>query len=174
IKVNDKMQTNVEGIYAIGDVTGKIQLAHVASHQGIVAVENIMGTEMEMDYASVPSAIFTDPEIAMVGICEREAAKKGIEVTVGKFPFSANGKALTFGESRGFVKIIKEKSTGKIIGGQIIGPHATDLIAEITLAVKNQLTEKQLIETIHAHPTTAESVHEAALATTESGALHFA
>ncbi|QOR36973.1 dihydrolipoyl dehydrogenase [Clostridium sp. 'deep sea'] len=173
IKVNEKMQTNVDNIYAIGDVTNKLQLAHVASHQGIVAVNNIMGVSSTMDYGSVPSAIFTMPEIAVVGVSEKTAAASKIEIEVGKFPFNANGKALTLGEARGFVKIIKEKSTGKIIGSAIIGPHATDLIAELTLAIKNGLTAKQITETIHAHPTTAEAVHEAALAV-EGGALHFA
>lgn len=172
IKVNDKMQTSIPNIYAIGDVTDKIQLAHVASHQGIIAVKNIMGEDIDMDYSVVPSAIFTKPEIAVVGISEKDAKEKGIDIEVGKFPFAANGKALTLGESRGFVKIIKEKSTGKVIGGVIIGPHATDLIAEVTLAVKNGLTVEQIIETIHAHPTTAESIHEGALAS-EGGALHF-
>lgn len=173
IKVNDKMETNIPGIYAIGDVTNKIQLAHVASHQGIIAVKNIMGKTCEMDYNCVPSAIFTDPEIAVVGVNEKTAEKEGIEIEVGKFPFVANGKALTLGESEGFIKIIKEKATGKIIGGAIIGPHATDLIAEITLAIKNGLTAEQIVETIHAHPTTAEVIHEAALAV-EGGAIHFA
>ncbi|EOD00308.1 dihydrolipoyl dehydrogenase [Caldisalinibacter kiritimatiensis] len=173
IKVNEKMQTNVSNVYAIGDVTNKVQLAHVASHQGIVAVKNIMGEEKEMDYTVIPSAIFTDPEIAMVGICEDAAREANIDVEVGKFPFSANGKALTLGESRGFVKIVKDKATGKIIGGTIIGPHATDLIAEVALAIQNGLTAEDIIETIHAHPTTAESIHEGALSV-EGGALHFA
>lgn len=173
IKVNEKLQTNIPNVFAIGDVTNKIMLAHVASHQGIIAVKNILGKSIEMEYDAVPSAIFTDPEIAVVGVCEKEARKQGIDVEVGKFPFAANGKALTLGENKGFVKIIKEKATGKIIGGTIIGPHATDLIAEITLAVRNGLTAEQIIETIHAHPTTAESIHEATLAS-EGGALHFA
>lgn len=174
IKVNDRMQTNISNIYAIGDVTNKIQLAHVASHQGIVAVNNILGNKMEMDYNSIPSAIFTDPEIATVGICEKSAQEKSIAIEIGKFPFSSSGKALTLGETKGFVKMITEKCSGKIIGGAIIGPHATDLVAEITVAVKNGLTAKQLIETIHAHPTTSEALHEATLATTKNGAIHYA
>lgn len=164
IKVNSRMQTNIPNIYAIGDVTDKIQLAHVASKQGIVAVENILGNPCEMDYTAVPSAIFTEPEIAVVGISEKEAEKQGLEIEVGKFPYSASGKALTWGDNRGFVKIIKDKATGKIIGGAIIGIHATDLIAEITLAVQNQLTVEQVMQTIHAHPTTAEVVSEAVMA----------
>ncbi|MBS4537636.1 dihydrolipoyl dehydrogenase [Clostridium sp. D2Q-11] len=172
IKVNEKMQTSIPNIYAIGDVTDKIQLAHVASHQGIVAVENILGKDIKMDYNTIPSAIFTDPEIAVVGLSEKEAQNKGIEVIIGKFPFGANGKALTLGEAKGFVKIIKEKESDKIIGGAIIGPHATDLIHEIAVAIKNNLRDIDLINTIHAHPTTAESIHEAILASTKNGSIH--
>ena len=172
IRVDDRLKTNVEGIYAIGDVTNKLQLAHVASHQGIVAVDNIMGIDSIMDYSVVPSAIFTMPEIATVGACEKELPDKCGDVEIGKFPFGANGKALTLGESRGFVKMIKDKKTGKILGSTIIGPNATDLIAEVALAIKNGLTASDIIHTIHAHPTTAESIHEAALSV-EGGALHF-
>ncbi|MTI62124.1 MAG: dihydrolipoyl dehydrogenase [Firmicutes bacterium] len=172
IKVNDRMETNIPGIYAIGDVTNKIQLAHVASHQGVVAVKNIMGDDSIMDYTVVPSAIFTDPEIAEVGICQRAAEKKGIDFSVGRFPFMANGKALTAGHDEGFIKLISEKGSGQLIGGSIIGTHATDLLAEVTLAVKNKLTVAELTETIHAHPTTAEVIHEAAL-DLAGGALHY-
>lgn len=173
IKVNDKMQTNIENIYAIGDVTNIIQLAHVASHQGIVAVKNILGENNKMEYDVVPSAIFTVPEIGMVGISEKEAKEKNIDIKVGVFPFAANGKALTLGETKGFVKLIKDNETDRIIGGTIIGPHATDLMSEIAVAIKNNLKAEDIIETIHAHPTTAESLHEAALSL-EGGALHFA
>ncbi len=114
------------------------------------------------------------PEIASVGITEKTAKEQGISVNVGKFPFGANGKALTQGERRGFVKIITEEKTGIILGGAIIGPHATDLIHEVAVAVKNKLTAEQVINTVHAHPTTAEAVHEALLATTARGAIHFA
>lgn len=172
IAVNEKLQTTVENIYAIGDLTNIIQLAHVASHQGVVAVKNIMGKECSMDYTVVPSAIFTHPEIATVGISEKDAEKQGLEIEIGKFPFAANGKALTYGERAGFVKIIKEKGTDIVLGGAVIGPHATDLIAEIALAVKNKLKVDQITETIHAHPTTAEAIHEGALAL-EGGSLHF-
>jgi dihydrolipoamide dehydrogenase len=173
IKVNSKMQTNISNIYAVGDVTNIILLAHAASQQGIVAVNNIMGKSCDMDYTAVPSAIFTEPEIAMVGIGEKAAKLQGIEVEVGKFPFSANGKALSYGESNGFIKIIKDKNTEKLIGASIVGLHATDLIAELTLAIKNNLTVEAITETIHAHPTTAEVIHEAALSL-EGGAIHFA
>lgn len=173
IKVDSKMQTSIPNIYAIGDVTNKVLLAHVASHQGIVAVNNILGKECEMDYRVIPGAIFTDPEIATVGITEREALKQGIEIETGKFPFAANGKALTFGETSGFIKVIKDKKNNRLIGAAIIGLHATDLIAELTLAIKNNMTPEEIIETIHAHPTTAEVIHEGALSL-EGGAIHFA
>ncbi len=173
IKVNDKMETSVPGIYAIGDVTNRILLAHVASHQGIVAVKNIMGQSVNMDYSAVPSAIFTAPEIATVGLDEITASRQGINYETGRFPFSASGKVLTMGDITGFIKIIKEKDTGKVIGGSIIGAHATDLIAELTLAIKNGLTAEDIAETIHAHPTTAEVIHEAAMSV-EGGAIHYA
>ena len=173
IEVNTKMQTSSKNIYAIGDVTNIIQLAHVASHQGIVAVENILSDAIEMDYSAVPSAIFTHPEIAAVGLTEKEARKQGLAVEVGKFPFAANGKALAMGDDRGFVKIVKAKESGKIVGATIIGINAADLIAALTLAIKNGLTTAQIIETIFAHPTTAEVIHEGVLSV-EGGALHFA
>lgn len=173
IKVNTRMQTTTEHIYAIGDVTNILQLAHVASHQGLVAVENILNHTVEMDYSAVPSAIFTHPEIAAVGLSEKEARKQGLDVEVGKFPFAANGKALTMGDDRGFIKILKEKQSQKIVGATIIGINAADLIATLTLAIKNGLTTDQIVETIFAHPTTAEVIHEGALSV-EGGALHFA
>lgn len=173
IKVNSQMQTNIPNIYAIGDVTNKIQLAHVASHQGIVAVENIMGHNVEMDYSAVPSAIFTHPEIATVGLTEKDAKSKGMDVEVGKFPYAANGKALTMGDERGFIKVIKDKASNKVVGAGIIGINSADLISPLTLAIKNGLTTKQIVETIFAHPTTAEVIHEGVLSV-EGGALHFA
>ncbi|SHH32924.1 dihydrolipoyl dehydrogenase [Clostridium grantii] len=173
IKVNEKMETSVENVYAIGDVTNIIQLAHVASHQGITAVKNILGEEEKISYDTVPSAIFTSPEIAMVGVTEKQAAKDNMDIKIGMFPFAANGKALTLGEKTGFVKLIMDNSTDKLIGGAIIGPHATDLISEITLAIQNNLTAEAIISTIHAHPTTAEALHEAALQL-KTGAIHFA
>ena len=173
IKVNNKMETNIPNIYAVGDVTNIMQLAHVASHQGIVAVKNILGENISMDYKAVPSAIFTSPEIATVGISEKDLKELNIKAVIGKFPFGANGKAMTCGETRGFVKIIKEEETGKILGCSIIGPHASDLIAQLTFAIKNGLTAKDIVNTIHAHPTTSEAVHEGALSV-EGGALHFA
>ncbi|QGU94307.1 dihydrolipoyl dehydrogenase [Clostridium bovifaecis] len=173
IKVNSKMQTNINNIYAIGDVTNIIQLAHVASHQGIVAVENIMGHDVKMDYSAVPSAIFTHPEIATVGLTEKDVKSKGMDVEVGKFPYAANGKALTMGDERGFIKVIKDKASNKVVGAGIVGINSADLISPLTLAIRNGLTTKQIVETIFAHPTTAEVIHEGVLSV-EGGALHFA
>ena len=162
IKVNSKLRTNVPSIYAVGDVTGQIQLAHVASAQGLVAVDNIMGKTRSMDYSVVPSCIFTYPEVAGVGLTGQEAKDKGINVKSGKFPFMACGKALAMGESEGFVKVLSDPNTDKILGVHIVGAHATDLIAEAALAMQTGVTVKQLTETIHAHPTLAEAVMEAA------------
>jgi len=147
------MQTGIGNIYAIGDVTNKIQLAHVASAQGIAAVEHIMGKEIEMDYTVVPNCIFTYPEVSSVGITGQLAAEQGIAVKTGKFPFMATGRALAAGQAEGFVKIL---------GATIVGPHAADLIAEAALAMKLGATAEQLAGTIHAHPTLAEAVMEAA------------
>lgn len=163
IKVNKKMETNIDGVYAIGDVTDEVLLAHIASHQGVIAVENIMGRNKEIDYSAVPGAIFSSPEIGTVGLTEAEAEEKGIDYKVGTFPFAASGKVMAMGEREGKVKIIAEKETEKIIGAALIGIEASDLIAELTLAVNLGLTAEDLTETIHAHPTTAEVIHEAAL-----------
>ncbi|HHW61298.1 MAG TPA: dihydrolipoyl dehydrogenase [Syntrophomonadaceae bacterium] len=172
IQVNERMQTSIPNIYAIGDVTNQVLLAHVASAQGIVAVENIMGQERSMNYHAIPSTIFTDPEIGIVGLSEAMAVEQGYEIAVGTFPIEANGKALCQGESQGFIKIISEKRSGRILGAAIIGSHASDLIAELTLAVNKQLNTQDIIDTIHAHPTTAEIIHEAALAA-RGQPLHF-
>ena len=162
IIVNRKMETNVPGVYAIGDVTGNIMLAHVASRQGIVAVENALGGNTLMDYSAVPSAIFTHPEIASVGLREKQAAEQGIKYRVGRFQFRALGKAHAIGEISGMVKILAEADTDKVLGVHICGPHATDLIHEGVLAIKSGSTAGHLEELIHAHPTLAEAVMEAA------------
>jgi len=168
IKVDKCMQTNIENIYAIGDVTRKMLLAHVASHQGMVAVKNINGETEEMDYSVVPNVVFTMPEVASVGLSESEA---GENVKISKFPFQANGKALALGEVKGFVKLIEDKD--KIVGAVIVGPHASDMIGEVAVCIKNGLRAEAIIQTIHAHPTTVEALHEAALGL-KGGALHFA
>jgi dihydrolipoamide dehydrogenase len=171
IQVDAAMRTNLNHIYAIGDVTNIIQLAHVASHQGIVAVENILNKNKTMDYSAVPNVIFTAPEIASVGIGEDEAKLKRMNVAVSKFSFAGNGKALTMNEPRGFIKLIKDNETGKLIGGSIIGADASSLISALTLAIANGFTEKKITETIFAHPTTGEVIHEAAM-DFGIGALH--
>jgi dihydrolipoamide dehydrogenase len=162
IKVNEKLETNVPGIYAIGDVIGGIMLAHMASAEGLVAVENALGGNREIDIKVVPNCIFTHPEIATVGLSADRAAEKGIEINTGKFPFAANGKAKAVGEAEGFVQIISEAGTDKIIGAQIMGPHATDLIHELALAIRLGVTAEEVAQTIHAHPTLSETVMEAA------------
>lgn len=172
IKVDDRMRTNIENIYAIGDVNNKVMLAHVASHGGMVAVDNILGEDKQMDYSAVPGVVYTIPEVATVGMTERCAREKGMNISIGKFPFVANGKALTYGEEKGFVKIIKDVDSNSLIGASVVGPHASDLIGILTLAIKNNLTEEEIKETIFAHPTTGEAIHEAALALT-GGAIHF-
>ncbi len=162
ITVDDKMETNVPGIYAIGDVTGNIMLAHVASQQGLVAVDNALGGEARMDYSVVPAGIFTMPEIGSVGLREKQAIEKGIKYRVGRFQFRGLGKAHAMGEITGMVKIIANEATDKVLGMHICGAHATDLIHEGALAMQMGATAKQLGEMIHAHPTLAEGVMEAA------------
>lgn len=162
ILVNSKMETNVSGIYAIGDAVGGILLAHMASAEGVVAAENAMGMDSEIDYSVVPSCVFTEPEIASVGITPKKAEEEGIEVKTGMFMFGAIGKALAMGKGAGFVQLVTDKTTDKVLGGQIMGPHASDLIHEIALAAKKGLTAEDIGGTIHAHPTLAEAVMEAA------------
>ncbi|MFZ5649645.1 MAG: dihydrolipoyl dehydrogenase [Bacillota bacterium] len=162
VLVDEAMRTSVKGIYAVGDITGKIQLAHVASVQGRVAAENIMGHRRSMDYRVVPSCIFTHPEVGSVGLTSQDAESSGIKVKAGKFFFLGSGKAQAMGETDGFVKVLADPDSDRILGVHIVGPHATDLVAEAALAIQMGLTVKQLVQTIHAHPTLAESLAEAA------------
>ena len=162
IKVDEKMRTNIPGIYAVGDVVGKIMLAHVASREGLVAVENIAGKEVLMNYKVVPNCVFSMPEVASVGLTEEEARKEKNNIKVSKFPFMANGKALGMGETEGMVKIIADGDTLKLLGVHILGTHASDLIAEGTLALSMEATAFEIVNTIHAHPTLAEAIAEAA------------
>jgi dihydrolipoamide dehydrogenase len=134
----------------------------VASHEGLVAAENALGANKKIDYTVVPNCIFTDPEIGSVGYTEDAARQKGYEVKVGRFPFMALGKAHALGETEGFVKLVGDAKTQQILGGQILGPHATDLIAEVAVAMKLESTMAELEETIHAHPTLSEGIMEAA------------
>jgi len=162
IIVDDQLQTSVPGIYAIGDVTGGIQLAHVASYQAGVAVTNALGGHEKVDYSVVPSAIFTLPEIGQVGLTEAECKEKGIEVNVGRFAYMASGKALCDGEGRGSIKIVAEKASGRIVGAAIVGEEASALISEIAVAMTHGITAAGLGEVIHAHPTLPEIILEAA------------
>jgi len=162
IIVDNKMQTNVEGVYAIGDVVGGIMLAHLASKQGLIAAENATGGDAKIKYDVIPAAIFTSPEIASVGLREHQVKEKGIKYKVGRFQFRALGKAHAMGEISGMFKIISEEATDKILGAHIIGPHASDLIHEIAVAMDGGLTVNDIAHTIHAHPTLAEGVMEAA------------
>lgn len=177
IKVNDKMETNIPGIYAIGDVIGGWQLAHVASYEGEVAVENALGHERRADYRSVPACIFTLPEIASVGLTSSDVKQQGIDAVVERFPFNINGRALALGETDGQVRMICEKGPdgrgGKILGVHIMGPHASDLIAEATLAIQFGLSAKDLADTIHAHPTVPETLMEVAKACAYGESIHF-
>ncbi len=162
VLVNDRMETSAPGVYAVGDITGGFRLAHVASAQGLVAAENIMGRLRSMDYSAVPFCVFTHPEVAGVGLTSQEALRGGIRVKTGKFSFIASGKAQAMGETEGFVKVLADPGTDKILGVHMVGPRAADLIAGAALAVKEGLTAGQLAETMHAHPTLAEAVMEAA------------
>jgi len=162
ILVDEYLRTGIPNIYAAGDCIGGYLLAHVASREAEVAVENALGENIKMDYLSVPRCTFTYPEIASVGLTEKEAKDKGIKTKTGKFPFIANGKALAENEPEGLVKIISNES-GKMVGAHILGNRATDLIAELTLAIKMQARAEDIIETIHAHPTLPEAIREAVL-----------
>jgi len=162
IKVDSHMRTNVDNIYAVGDIVAGPQLSHKAQREGVVAGENICGMDTEMDLDIVPWVIFSQPEIASVGISKAEAEERGIEAIEGKLPFLANEKANTMQETTGMIKIIAEKDSHKIIGGKIFGPEASLLIAELALAVKNGNTLEDIGDTIHAHPTLSEGVMEAA------------
>ena len=162
IEINEKMQTSIDNIYAIGDITGKFMLAHVAATQGLVAVANIVGIEKKIDYDSIPSAVFTHPEIASVGAREQDLKEDGVMYKTGRFSFAANGKAKGLGETNGFVKILTDESGEKLLGAHIIGPHASDLLQELVLIKSNGISLHKLIDTIHPHPTLCESVLEAA------------
>jgi dihydrolipoamide dehydrogenase len=162
IVVNDKMETNVPGVYAIGDVVGTMMLAHVASHQGLVAVENALGENVSMDYRVIPAGIFTMPEAGSVGLREKQALENGLKIKVGRFQYRGLGKAHAMGEITGMVKVISDQESDKVLGVHICGAHATDMIHEGALAIQKGVTAEELGSMIHAHPTLSEAVMEAA------------
>lgn len=162
IPVDELSRTNVEHIYCIGDVSGRMQLAHAATSQAIYAVEHALKEEEKIEEVVIPGVIFTTPEVGLVGLTETEAKDAGIEIAVGKHFFRGLGKALASNETDGFVKIITEKQSDKIIGAQCAGPHATDLISEMVIAIREEITAEELGNTVHGHPTFAEIWMEAA------------
>ncbi len=172
ILVNEYLETNVAGVYAIGDVLGKNMLAHVASYEGEVAVENALGHHRQADYRAVPTVVYTYPVVASVGITESEAKDGGIPYKVSKFPFLACGRAVAMDETMGIVKLICNAENGRVLGVHIMGPHADDLIAEGTLAIQLGASAGDIAHTMHAHPTLSEAVHEAAMGQLE-GSIHF-
>ncbi|MCC5909754.1 MAG: dihydrolipoyl dehydrogenase [Clostridiaceae bacterium] len=171
IVTNKRFQTNVSHIYAIGDCRGEVMLAHVASAEGVVAVEGIMGKASKIDFKTTPYAVYTKPELAAVGMTEEQAKEQGYEVKTGKFPLYANGKSLIMGETNGIVKYVVDGKTEEILGLHMAGPRATELIAEGALALRLEATIEEIITTIHAHPTVGESLHEGAHAVHHS-AIH--
>lgn len=163
IQVDDRLATNVPGIWAIGDVTGKFLLAHVASAQGILCAEAIAGLETHpIDYAMIPRATYCQPQVASFGYTEAQLKEKGIDYKIGKFPFQPNGKALGLGDYAGFAKILTDPKYGEILGAHLIGPEVSELLPELTLAQKNELTIEEISRNIHAHPTLSEVLMEAA------------
>ncbi|WP_405100656.1 dihydrolipoyl dehydrogenase [Oceanobacillus sp. FSL H7-0719] len=162
VKTDKQCRTNIDNIYAIGDITEGLPLAHKASYEGKIAAEAISGEKSEIDYIGMPAVAFTDPELATVGLTEQEAKDKGYKVKVGKFPFGANGRALSLNNSDGFLKLITREEDGLVLGGQIAGPNASDMISEIGLAVEAGMTAEDIALTIHAHPTLGEITMEAA------------
>ena len=172
IEIDERMATNIPGIWAIGDVTGKLMLAHVGSAQGIICAENIAGVEtIQLNYVNMPRATYCQPQIASFGLTEAQAKEKGYEVKVGRFPFQANGKALGLGESGGWIKIISDAKYGEILGAHMIGPEVTELLPELTLAQNMELTAAEIARNVHAHPTLSEVIMEAAHAV-EGQAIH--
>jgi dihydrolipoamide dehydrogenase len=162
IDVDGFMRTNVPGIYAIGDVTGKLLLAHVAEAMGVIAAETLSGAEtMELDYRMMPRATFCQPQVASFGLTEAQAREQGFDVTVSKFPFTANGKAHGLGEPIGFVKLVADATYGELLGGHLIGPDVSELLPELTLAQQWDLTAREVARNVHTHPTLSEAVKEA-------------
>jgi len=163
VEIDERMATNVPGIWAIGDVTAKLMLAHVGSAQGIICAENIAGVETTtLDYEMMPRATYCQPQVASFGLTEAQAKERGYEIKIGRFPYQANGKALGLGESAGWVKIITDAKYGEILGAHLIGPEVTELLPELTLAQMMELTAAEIARNVHAHPTLSEAIMEAA------------
>ncbi len=163
IEIDERMATNVPGVWAIGDVTGKLMLAHVASAMGIVCAENIAGAEtVVLDYTSMPRATYSQPQVASFGLTEAQAQERGLQVKVGRFPFQANGKALGLGDYVGWVKLVVDAKYGEILGAHMVGPEVTELLPELTLARMMELTPAEIARNVHAHPTLSEALMEAA------------
>jgi len=172
IEIDERMATNVPGIWAIGDVTAKLMLAHVGSAQGIVCAENIAGVgTIQLNYEMMPRATYCQPQVASFGLTESQAKERGLDIKVGRFPFQANGKALGLGDYAGWVKIITDSKYGEILGGHMIGPEVTELLPELTLAQMMELTTAEIARNVHAHPTLSETLMEAAHAA-EGHAIH--
>ncbi len=172
VEIDERMATNVPGIWAIGDVTGKLQLAHVAMAMGIVCSENIAGAEtIELNYEMMPRATYSHPQVASFGMTEAQAEQRGYEVHIGRFPFLANGKSLGMGETAGWIKLISDARYGEILGAHLIGPEVTELLPELTLAQSMELTLAEIARNVHAHPTLSEAIMEAAHAA-EGEAIH--
>ncbi|SBV95939.1 Dihydrolipoyl dehydrogenase [uncultured delta proteobacterium] len=164
IKTDATLRTNIPNIYAIGDVNGKVMLAHTASHEGIVAVDAICGKHARMDYSQIPSCIYLDPEIACIGLTEKQAKEQGKQVKIGKFPMAANGKSLVEGDTDGLAKVIVDAELGEILGVHLYGKHTTDMIAELAVAMTLEATAEEIIHSIHPHPTVSEALPEAFMA----------
>ena len=163
IEIDEKMQTNVPGLWAIGDVTGKLMLAHVGSAMGIIAAENIAGVEtVTLDYEMMPRATYCQPRVASFGLTETQARERGYSIKVGRFPFQANGKALGLGDAIGWVKLVVDERFGEILGAHMIGPEVTELLPELTLARMMEFTPNEIARNVHAHPTLSEALMEAA------------
>jgi dihydrolipoamide dehydrogenase len=164
ILVDDRMRTRAPNVYAIGDCVPGPMLAHKAEEEGVVAAEFIAGQDVHMHYKSIPNVVYTWPEVAAVGMTERQVKESGLEYRVGRFPFSANGRARTMGESNGFVKFIADARTDELLGAHIVGPNASELVAEVVLGFEYRASADDIGVTIHAHPTLSETTKEAALA----------
>ena len=164
IKINERMETSVKGLYAIGDVAGPPMLAHKGEREGMIVAEVIAGKHFHpVNYGNIPNATYCHPEVASIGMTEAQVKEKKLDYKVGKFPFSANGRARTSGETEGFVKIIRDAKYGEILGAHIVGAHATEMIHELAVARENEYTVEEIELAIHAHPTLSEAIAEATL-----------